>query len=200
MRKKKNPLPRPLSCKCDRGKNKTASSLPSLISYGRGVKGEGLQPLCYSLQCIPMFKKILVVCTGNICRSPAAEGLLKHYLKDTHPDIMIQSAGTHALIGHPADQNATDVLQERGIDITAHRARQLKHELVGWSDLILVMEKHHLKDIGGRFPSAIGKVIGLGKWQNIDIPDPFRQSKAIFLENITLIDACVKDWLLHVWS
>lgn len=147
-----------------------------------------------------MFNKVLIVCTGNICRSPAAEGLLKHYLKESHSDIIVQSAGTHALIGHPADPNSIEVLQERGIDITAHRARQLKHELIGWSNLILVMEKHHLKEIEARFPLAVGKVICLGKWKNIDIPDPFRQTKAIFVENISLIDACIQDWLLHVWS
>ncbi len=147
-----------------------------------------------------MFSKVLVVCTGNICRSPAAEGLLKSYLKDSHPEIIVESAGTHALIAHPADQNAIEVLQERGIDITAHRARQLKSELIGWSDLILVMEKHHLREIGARFPAAIGKVVGLGKWKNIDIPDPFRQPKTVFVENISLIDACIQDWLLNVWS
>jgi len=147
-----------------------------------------------------MFSKVLTVCTGNICRSPVGEGLLKHYLKDSHPKVMVESAGTHALIGMPADQNSIEILQERGIDISAHRARQLKHELIGWSDLILVMEKSHFKEVVARFPSATGKVICVGKWKNIDVPDPYRQSKAVFVENIKLIDACVQDWLLHVWS
>lgn len=147
-----------------------------------------------------MFKKILMVCTGNICRSPAAEGLLKHYLKESHPDIIIQSAGTHALVNRPADPHTIDILRERDIDVTAHRARQLKHELIGWSDLILVMDKSHLKEVETQFPTARGKVICVGKWKNTEIPDPHRQPKAVFVEAIELIDACLKDWLSHVWS
>lgn len=147
-----------------------------------------------------MFNKILIVCTGNICRSPAAEGLLKHYLKTTHPEVIIESAGTHALVGMPADQNVTEILQESNIDVTTHRARQLKHELIGWSDLILVMEKSHMQEIMARFPTATGKVISIGKWKNIEIPDPYRQSKTVFADNIKLIDACIKDWLSNLWS
>lgn len=147
-----------------------------------------------------MFKNVLIVCTGNICRSPAAEGLLKHYLKDSHPGVTVQSAGTHAVINHTADQHSVAVLEELGVNITTHRARQLKPELIAWSDLILVMEKSQLQDIVTRFPTAKGKVICIGKWKNIEIPDPHRQSKDVFIESIKLIDACLKDWLSRVWS
>lgn len=147
-----------------------------------------------------MFSKILTVCTGNICRSPAAEGLLKHYLKDTHPDVEIGSAGTGALIGMPAYKHAVSILNDRNIDITSHRARQLKADLIAWTDLILVMETMHLKEVEARFPSARGKVFCLGKWQKISIPDPYKHPKEFFTENIALIDDCIKDWQTRLWS
>ena len=66
-------------------------------------------------------KKILFVCTANICRSPMAQGLLEHAL----PQAQVRSAGLGALVGMPADAAAVRLMQERGIDISAHRATQI---------------------------------------------------------------------------
>ncbi len=89
---------------------------------------------------------ILVVCTGNICRSPMAEGMLKKKLpKRLAGQVAISSAGTHALHGNRAQPHAIEVMQGFGIDIDGHRARQLSSALIRSSDLVLVMEKYHLR-------------------------------------------------------
>lgn len=147
-----------------------------------------------------MFKHVLMVCTGNICRSPAAEALLKHYLANSHTDVQVQSAGLGALLGFPAAKHVQHLLKERNIDVSEHRARQLKQDLIAWSDLILVMEKAQLNAIQKRFPTARGKVFCLGKWQDCEIDDPYRKDKAFFIENIKQIDSCLKDWQIRLWS
>lgn len=88
---------------------------------------------------------ILIVCTGNICRSPMAEGLLRQRLvqQGAAPTVTVRSAGTHGLDGEPAAPYALQAAAEMGVDITAHRARSLDREMVGRADLILVMEPFH---------------------------------------------------------
>jgi len=83
-----------------------------------------------------MINQILVVCIGNICRSPMAEGLLKRDL----PKIKVSSAGLDALVGYGADPIAVEIMAEQGIDIQSHRARMLTDNLVRQSELILVMD------------------------------------------------------------
>ncbi len=68
-----------------------------------------------------MIRHILVVCVGNICRSPMAEALLRDALRGQE-DITVESAGLGALVGYPADKHAVELMKERSIDITAHRA------------------------------------------------------------------------------
>ena len=84
-----------------------------------------------------MFNTILVVCTGNICRSPLGE----RYLRKLLPDRQIDSAGTQALVGHNADQSAMKVAAEHGISLEGHIGRQFTSSLSRQYDLILVMEK-----------------------------------------------------------
>ena len=82
-----------------------------------------------------MFKKILIVCIGNICRSPTAEHLLDAAL--TSSGITVSSAGLAALRDHPLEPTAGQVLQEHGHVPRAHKARQLSVEAVSEADLIL---------------------------------------------------------------
>lgn len=90
-------------------------------------------------------KRVIVVCTGNICRSPMAAGLLAHHLpEDLGSSIEVASAGTNALQGYPAQDHALDIMARIGIDISGHRARQLTQEMARSADLILAMEMAHL--------------------------------------------------------
>ena len=83
-----------------------------------------------------MLNRVLVVCVGNICRSPMAEAMLRARL-GRRPRFEVSSAGVGALVGHPADPFAMELMRERGLDIAAHRARQVTPELVAAHDLVL---------------------------------------------------------------
>src|SRR5512135_3546534 len=83
--------------------------------------------------------KILAVCTGNICRSPMAEGIFRALLAGRKA-MEVSSAGTHALIGNQATDFALIAAAENGIDISGHRARMLGAHLIRASSLIFCME------------------------------------------------------------
>jgi protein-tyrosine-phosphatase len=92
--------------------------------------------------------KVLMVCTGNICRSPIAAGLLSHYLPDDLKRcVKVTSAGTHALHGNQAETHAMYAMDQIGIDISQHRARQITKDIARGSDLILTMEAAHAKRV-----------------------------------------------------
>lgn len=89
------------------------------------------------------FKNILVVCIGNICRSPMAE----YFLKQKYPQLNVESAGISGLIGHQADEKAQLCMQRLGIDMQSHIARKLNAEHIKKADLILVMSQNQQKHI-----------------------------------------------------
>jgi len=140
-----------------------------------------------------MFKRLLTVCTGNICRSPLAESLLLRRL--AIGDVKVESAGIAAMIGMPADPFAQEVAADNGLDISAHRARQLTRELIASSDLLLVLDETHEQWITRRFPEFRGKTFRLGKWNNNrNIADPYRQPKSAFEHAMREIEEDVVAW------
>jgi protein-tyrosine phosphatase len=107
-----------------------------------------------------MFDSILVVCTGNICRSPIGE----RYLRNLLPNKKIDSAGTGALIEHAADNSAIKVAQIHGLSLEGHNSRQFTSSLGRQYDLILAMEKSHIEQIGHIAPEVKGKTMLFGHW------------------------------------
>ena len=141
---------------------------------------------------------ILVVCVGNICRSPMAAAVLRDALGNVvrnQEDITVESAGLGAMVDWPAAEHAEALMAERGLDISAHRARQLTPELLHATDLVLVMELGHKKAIEAEDATTRGKVFRFGEWQNRDIPDPFQKPRAEFEKVLRQIDTCVDDWV-----
>ena len=88
---------------------------------------------------------VLFLCTGNICRSPMAEALLRHRLGERGVDAHVHSAGLR-LVGEPASANGVDVLAERGLDISAHRSRIFDREMLQHTDLVVGMAREHLRE------------------------------------------------------
>lgn len=89
--------------------------------------------------------KILLVCTGNTCRSPLAEVLLRRALQEAGAEgVDVASAGTGAFVGEPASEGSYLVALEHGLDLTAHRARVVTREMVAETDLLLAMGRGHL--------------------------------------------------------
>jgi protein-tyrosine phosphatase len=106
---------------------------------------------------------ILVVCSGNICRSPMAEGLLRHAMQGrARVDVpSIRSAGTIAMEGTPATPEAVAAARDLGVDIALHRARRLTDVMIGEADLLVCMAAEHREEIGERVPAAADRTFTL---------------------------------------
>lgn len=144
-----------------------------------------------------MIRHILVVCVGNICRSPMAEALLKRDLRE-QDGFAVESAGLGALVGHPASEYSQELMVELGLDISEHRARQIHPDMVRDADLVLVMEAGHKRAIDDADPTARGKVYRLAEWQDRNIADPYRQSKAVFADVLEDIEEGVASWVKRI--
>ncbi len=148
-----------------------------------------------------MFNTILVVCVGNICRSPTAEYLLKQRFNALGKNINVQSAGLGALVGKPAAPSAVELAAKHGIDLSPHIARQLTAEMIHEHDLILVMEENHIKGCESITPAARGKTHLLGRWNNgIEIPDPYRKGDHAYQLAFELIEESARQWVGKVFS
>ncbi|HEI8865694.1 protein tyrosine phosphatase [Serratia sp. AKBS12] len=138
-----------------------------------------------------MFDSILLVCVGNICRSPTAERLLLKYL----PEKRIASAGISALVGHGADASAVAIAEKNHLSLEGHTARQLTKEMCREYSLILVMEKGHIDAVCQLAPEVRGKTMLLAHWLGQkEIPDPYRKSSEAFEFVYRLIDEAAQKW------
>ncbi|EFE93685.1 protein-tyrosine-phosphatase [Serratia odorifera] len=138
-----------------------------------------------------MFDSILVVCVGNICRSPTGERLLRQHL----PQKDIASAGISALVGKPADKSATAVAQQHNLSLDDHVARQLTKEMCREYSLILVMEKGHVDAVCRLAPEVRGKTMLFAHWLGQkEVPDPYRKSAEAFEFVYRLLDEAAQKW------
>jgi protein-tyrosine phosphatase len=145
-----------------------------------------------------MIDRVLMVCVGNICRSPMAEALLRERFARRGRGT-VSSAGIAALVGRPADPIAVELMSERGLDLGAHRARQLTAELVTAADLVLVMEAGHQREVERMVPAARGRVQRIGRFGSFDIGDPYRQPRAQFEKALALIERGIEEFDKVFW-
>ncbi|VWB36522.1 protein-tyrosine-phosphatase [Burkholderia lata] len=138
---------------------------------------------------------LLVVCVGNVCRSPMAQALLAARL----PGVDVQSAGIGALDGQPADPHAIGLMHERGLDLATHRARQVSSRHVTRADLILTMDLGQKRWLERRHPFLCGRVFRLGSaGHGFDVPDPYLGPRASFEHSLRLIERGVDAWCARI--
>lgn len=138
-----------------------------------------------------MISSVLVVCVGNICRSPVGERLLAQAC----PDIRVESAGIAALTGHAASTDAAEVAAENGVSVNGHVARQFSSEIAAGFDLILVLEKGHMKVVAEQAPETAGKTMLYGQWMGqADIADPYRKSREFHVSVFEQLHKASQGW------
>lgn len=138
-----------------------------------------------------MFDSILVVCDGNICRSPTVAAMLCA-LK---PEKRVTSAGLIGLEEHAMDATARAVAESNGLVCAEHRGRRLSSALCRDADLILVMETRQRDRIIQQYPEASGKTFLLTHWNGgHDIPDPYRRGREVFERIYPMLAEATQAW------
>lgn len=125
--------------------------------------------------------RVLLVCMGNICRSPTAEGVLRHYLKihGLHDKVEVDSAGTHGYhVGEAPDQRTQRAALIRGYNLSQLRARKVAPQDMDYFDLILAMDKTNLDNLRRIAPPEVYNRIGLfmdyaENFDDDEVPDPY---------------------------
>ncbi|EOP34398.1 protein tyrosine phosphatase [Bacillus toyonensis] len=139
-------------------------------------------------------KRVLFVCTGNTCRSPMAEALLRHHGGDK---FEVQSAGVFAYPGSDASIYAKEALAEKGISID-HAAQQVNEALLDWADIVVTMTENHKQIVLGHYPSVekkLNTLYGLTEGIGKDISDPFGGSLSIYKEALDEMEKLVQTLL-----
>ena len=134
-------------------------------------------------------RSILFVCTGNICRSPTAEGVFKSLCRKQGIELRIESAGLGDWhVGDPPDQRAQHHAKNRGYDLSAQRARQVRAEDFERFDMILAMDRGHLRALQKLAPARHHAKIRLFV-EGRDVPDPYYGGPDGFEKVLDLVEA-----------
>lgn len=142
--------------------------------------------------------KILMVCLGNICRSPLAHGILEKKVNDQKLNVVVDSAGTGSWhIGNPPDLRSIEIAEKNSISISSQRARQFKETDFEEFDLIYVMDKNNFNDISkldfnNIYQNKIKLILNeLYPSKNMEVPDPYYGNKNGFEHVYNLLEkAC----------
>ena len=154
--------------------------------------------------------KILFVCTGNICRSPTAEGVFRKLVENAGlgDDILIDSAGTGSWhVGSPPDARAVAAASDNGLDISPLRARQVVRDDFKDFDLIIALDRTHLKALEAMRPGfspehdrAVLKLMMAfaPQYGTLDVPDPYYGGKEGFQNVFDMIESASRAILDYV--
>jgi len=141
-------------------------------------------------------KRILVVCTGNVCRTPMVKALLQQEVEQAGLDeqVSIDSAGVYAVVGGRASGGSVNAMAERDLDISDHRGKQLDFRLMDEADLILVMEEGQRRSIFMNWPQALRKTFLLTEMvgEHADVEDPYRMPQEEYDKTAVIIEDLVR--------
>lgn len=145
---------------------------------------------------------VLLVCTGNTCRSPMAEALLKAKLRERFPHfanlpfspVAVASAGLSAFPGGPASPEAINAMKRRGLSLLDHQSRAVTERTLRTADLVLTMTGSHRAAIVDRFPE-IAPQVHLLSGSRSDVSDPFGGSESVYVECAAQIDQYLDHWV-----
>jgi protein-tyrosine phosphatase len=153
-------------------------------------------------------KRVLFVCTGNICRSPTAEGVFRHLIREAGLETAIESASaaTHGYhIGDPPDPRTVASAKRRGFDLSAQRARKVKVDDFHTFDLILAMDEGHFAYLDSLRPNDARAEVKLfldyhPERKQKDVPDPYYGGPDGFEQVLDLIEEASKVLLSQLSS
>ncbi len=141
--------------------------------------------------------KIMFICTGNICRSAMAEGILKKIVKDKKLNIEVYSCGIYAESGDYATYNAVESAKYYDVDISKHRATNIRNSKINEMDVILCATEIHKQTVLYMYPNLEGKVYTMKEYAGIDkngedmnINDPWGYDINVYMNCVEEIYGC----------
>ena len=143
---------------------------------------------------------VLFVCTGNICRSPTAEGVFRSLVQreGLTNSVQIDSAGTHDYhVGSPPDKRAQEAAKARGYDLSKQRARQISSEDCERFDYILVMDEANYQLVRPTC-TKVQKFLAYADLTEEDVPDPYYGGDSGFEQVLDMIEAASEGLLAHI--
>ena len=146
---------------------------------------------------------VLVVCTGNICRSPTGEGVLRHLARERGLGgrLVVRSAGTHDYhVGECPDSRTLEHAGRRGYDLSAQRAMQVTRQHFHEYDYILAMDRGHLRQLRALAPAGSKARLGMfldasARWKGEDVPDPYYGGGQGFEQVLDMVEEAAQRWL-----
>jgi protein-tyrosine phosphatase len=146
---------------------------------------------------------VLVVCTGNICRSPTGEAVLRHLVdrRGLADRIEVASAGTHDYhVGECPDRRSIVHGSKRGYDLSTLRASQVSRDDFHAHDYILAMDRGHLRILKGLAPGNARARLGLfldasARWKGEDVPDPYYGGAEDFERVLDMVEEAAERWI-----
>ena len=165
----------------------------ALRSYERALHPRRHLTLSLRLKNQPRPQRILVICHGNICRSPYLQAVLQRDL----PDVAVTSAGFVGS-GRPAPQVSVAVCIQRGLDLSRHRSQPITRSKVAAADLVIVMDAEQARRVAGRFRASPDRIVIAGDLDpkfdtSRSIRDPWKESADVFRESFDRLDRCADN-------